>query len=293
MNKLLTISAAFLLGISGLLLVPTAAAASRNPYFDGGNDSYNHAASGGTVVISAPHYPDVCVVNMEWGTATGYLNMTGVSGGGLTWYQRASQQVRVGGVYYVDNDEWYAVTSAPLSAVTITATTTTSPGGDYALGVFCLAGANTTPGSIFDPSVKVAVTAVSSSSPVTVSITTSNANDFVYGIAVYEGSGLTPGSVGGVQAATLATDGGLNANAEFIDFGLAISITLTGGVIYQNVSPSIYNAIIGDAIQSSTGAIIGGDSLAPVIPYLIIGAAVILGFGYLILIGRSQRRGVR
>lgn len=100
---------------------------------------------GGTsfpVTLTTTQNNDIIVVMLytETGTGNPSRTVTGVSGGGLTWHQRTDFSVSSNGG---NIGVWWALASAPLSAVTITATTSASL-DDYVLIAFGVNGCNLT-----------------------------------------------------------------------------------------------------------------------------------------------------
>ena len=95
-----------------------------------------------TLTTSQSNDVIVMIVDTETASPGVYRTVTGISGGGLTWYNRSSQQWNGSTSLSRRREIWWAIAASPLSAVTFTATM--SGGTDtYATIGFAVSGANT------------------------------------------------------------------------------------------------------------------------------------------------------
>lgn len=179
----LHVALAFALFFFGSILflyaqVPMTGAGLGVPYTSGGaNNTALDGTGGGTGTTSAAgtlttaHTNDI-IIAYVLGNADNPASTT-VSGGSLTWHQRAcsASGPTCGSTPVSQIEEWYAIASSTLSSATITAANT---GTTYLeVGVYGISGANTS--SPFDGN--ASIPGSSATTPVTVS--TSNANDFI------------------------------------------------------------------------------------------------------------------
>jgi hypothetical protein len=140
-----------------------------------------HASTTGNkdITLTTSNSNDVIIMIIDTETASPgvYRTVTGISGGGLTWQKRSSQQWNGSTSRSRRREIWWAVAPSPLSAVTFTATLSGLVDTYATLG-FAVSGANTSapwdtngslPAQVVDQtgsSTTPTVTGVSTSDPV-------------------------------------------------------------------------------------------------------------------------------
>ena len=196
---------------------------------------------------------------------------------GLTWGLR-TQVSNSGGTYWTYS--WYAISSAVLTAdtITVSATVTLTTNTIFAFGI---SGANTvTP---FDPHAGIPATAISGGpSPFTLAITTSNANDMIIGAIQGSATALS------VNAPNLAIDSQNFATAPIsTDSYEVVSSTGTYTVSFSTGGVAA-DELIADAVQAS-----GAGPSVPEFPVGILVLAVPVLAIYLFMRGRGVSLGAR
>ncbi|MGA2665193.1 MAG: hypothetical protein ABSF83_09635 [Nitrososphaerales archaeon] len=195
--------------------IPTSCVTSEA--LDGEAMEYTASGDSGSVTLTTHASPDIIVVftsaiTTPEGSGTAPSGVMGISDGtsSLSFHLRTSYTTHDldSGKNFLSEEEWYAVSSAPLSADPITVTLS---GSSYVLGIIAFAVSGINPTSPFDPnaSVPVAVTG-SNSGPIFAPVSTTCPDDIIIGGAVMISPDTTVGGgftlIGSDEAHSLAQD---------------------------------------------------------------------------------------
>lgn len=183
-----------------------------------------------------------------------------VLGGALTWQKRFAQNFTDSNGIYSNIEEWYAISSSPLTAVSISATINNTNGvSESNIVLFGVKGANTL--SPFDPNTSIPAAADTQFvDPAVTAISTTNSNDFIIGAV--QGYQLKAGSpdTGFTRIAAIGgTNSGLDTEYD------VVSATQSGiTVSWTGTEDSVSSVMFVDAIRafSILQALIAQGSIA-------------------------------
>jgi hypothetical protein len=211
------------------------------PSLDGSGyaDSTSGTITSISTTITTSNKPDVIILltTTQVATGAGYVTVSSVSATGLTFTKRTSTTAAVGG-FDMDIEEWYAIATSTLTALTVTVTYSGTITHYVTLDVFGVKGANTN--SPFDPSsslpsVKTAAAAT---------ITTAYRNDFLFG---FELTDTTASPTHGTGWTAINTPTGAYFGSEYQE----VSSTQSALAVTWSNAASDADGMIGDAIQAS------------------------------------------